>query len=182
MEKNIHRAGPVRRILITGPESTGKSELAAGLVARYGGILVPEYARSYVENLGRPYTFEDVEHIAKHQQSAYQVTEHPWVFFDTWLLITKVWFEIVFKKVPGWLENAIRSADFELVLLCSTDIPWIPDPVRENGGEMREKLFEIYIDELDRVGLPWALVTGTGRERLDCAIHLINTMVPHGTT
>jgi len=172
----------LRRILVTGPESTGKTELAIRLADRFKGVAVEEYARTYVENLDHPYDYEDVVHIAEQQLSAYK-TEYPeaeWVFFDTWLMITKVWFEEVFNRVPHWLDEGIRTAQFDLVLLCAPDIPWIPDTVRENGGEDREKLFERYRQELVEYDLEWELITGNGENRFLLAEQIINRKLDYG--
>jgi nicotinamide riboside kinase len=181
MEENPDTRRRNRYILITGPESTGKSELAGALASRYRGVVVPEYARGYVAGLRRPYTFQDVEHIARIQSGTYDhyLQEPGWVFFDTWLIITRVWFEVVYGKVPGWIEGRIRSARFDLVLLCDTDIPWVPDPVRENGGEKREALMKRYREELIRFGLPFQQVSGSGPQRLQHAIHHIQHAIPH---
>ncbi len=181
MEKELYPDGPLKRVLITGPESTGKSELAAALAASYGGEVVPEYARLYIENLGRKYEYQDVEHIANQQVRQYEASRPhaEWVFFDTWLIITRVWFEVVYGTVPGWIDDQIRKTRFDLVLLCDTDIPWVSDPVRENGGERREMLLEKYKIELDRFGLDWELVSGVGEERNRMAINLINTQIPY---
>ena len=75
----------MKRVLITGPESTGKSELAMALAQHYGGITVPEYAREYVEKLDGPCSYSDVEHIARWQQDSYNRSISPgtYVFFDT---------------------------------------------------------------------------------------------------
>ncbi|MEN8228614.1 MAG: ATP-binding protein [Bacteroidota bacterium] len=184
MEKEIYSHSPLRRILITGPESTGKSDLSAALASSYGGVVVPEYAREYIEHLGRPYEYDDLEHIARQQVKEYEASEQlrNWIFFDTWLIITRVWFEVVYGSIPAWIDDRIRQARFDMVLLCGTDLPWIFDPVRENGGEKREKLLEKYKYELDRFGLEWALVTGTGHERLNQAMKLINLKFHDGTT
>ncbi len=166
----------MKRVLITGAESTGKSELAMGLAHHFGGIYVPEYAREYVEKLGRPCVYSDVEHIAEWQKRAYHDTRAPgsFVFFDTWLIITRVWFEVVFQKVPSWLDEQIRRASFDLVLLCHTDLPWISDGVRENGGERREWLQERYQELIRQNGWKFHSVDGLGGERIKKAIHLIN--------
>ena len=183
MEKNVSPGSPLRRILITGPESTGKSDLAVALASYYKGIVVPEYAREYIEHLGRPYEYNDVEHIARQQLKQYNESwvEPKWIFFDTWLIITKVWFEFVYNKVPAWMDEQISQARFDMVLLCAADIPWVFDSVRENGGKMREKLLDKYKYELDKFGLEWVLVTGTGDERLSRALNLINMNIPNGT-
>ena len=183
MEKSAFQHSRIRRILITGPESTGKSELAVILAEQYGGELVTEYARGYIESLEGPYGYNDVEHIALHQVEDYKKSEHArnLIFFDTWLIITKVWFEYAFGRVPDWIDHRIRQASFDLVLLCAPDIPWVPDPVRENGGEKREELFDRYKIEFDRFGMEWVTVTGSGDERISRAKELINRKIEYGT-
>jgi NadR type nicotinamide-nucleotide adenylyltransferase len=163
-------------VLITGPESTGKSELAMGLAQHYGGITVPEYAREYVEKLDRPCTYSDVEHIARWQQESYErfILPGTHVFFDTWLIITRVWFEVVFHRVPSWIDEQIAQASFDLVLLCHTDLPWVSDGLRENGGEMRELLQERYRELIRKAGWSYYTVDGIGGERLTNAIRLID--------
>ncbi|MCK5134822.1 MAG: ATP-binding protein [Bacteroidales bacterium] len=176
MEKNVFQHRTLKRILITGPESTGKSELTGLLAGHYGGDSVSEYARSYIVSLGKPYGYNDVEHIARQQVKEYNESESArnWIFFDTWLIITKVWFECVYGRVPDWVDDRIRQARFDLVLLCAPDIPWIADSVRENGGEKRYELFDKYKFELDRFDLEWEIVTGMGDERFSRAKQLIN--------
>jgi nicotinamide riboside kinase len=183
MEENHQERKQNRRILITGAESTGKSELAVSLASRYGGLVVPEYAREYMMKLKHSYTFEDVEHIAHHQSTVYDryLGQPGWVFFDTWLIITKVWFDLVYGKVPGWVDGRIRSARFDMVLLCDTDIPWVPDPVRENGGEKREALMMRYREELSIYGIPYTLVSGNGPQRLDRAVQQLQQLLPYGS-
>lgn len=182
MEKNHQEGNRKRRILITGAESTGKSELAVSLASHYQGVVVPEYARDYMTQLQRPYTFEDVEHIARHQSSDYDkyLDQPGWVFFDTWLIITRVWFDVVYGKVPEWMEQRIRSARFDLILLCDTDIPWVPDPVRENGGSRREALMERYREELTGYGFHYVLVSGSGEDRQNRAIQQLQQHLSHG--
>ncbi len=173
----------MKRILVTGPESAGKTELAIELAGRFGGLVIPEYARDYVERLTRPYTYEDVEHIAEQQAREYE-REYPgweWLFFDTWLILTRVWFQVAFQRQPAWLDGCIAGAKFDLVLLCAPDIPWIPDPVRENGGPQREVLFERYKQELDSFAMNWELVTGAGDQRSGRARQIIERRIHDGS-
>jgi len=154
------------------------------LLMPFMGLWCQNIRGNTIERLGRPYEYTDVEHISRKQLKEYDdsMNLNSWVFFDTWLIITRVWFEIVFGHVPGWMDEKIREARFDLVLLCAPDIPWISDQVRENGGQMRDTLFDKYKAELDRFGLDWFLVSGSGTERQNMAIKLINRRIPNVTT
>lgn len=173
----------MRRILVSGPESSGKTELVNYLAESFQGRALKEYARDYVEGLGRPYTAEDVEHIARHQLSSYEENYQgkDLVFFDTWLIITRVWFDVVYHKVPAWIDRAIEEASFDLVLLCAPDLPWIADEVRENGGREREKLYERYKKEFKRFGMEWEEVSGEGEGRFRMAEEIIYRKTGYGS-
>jgi NadR type nicotinamide-nucleotide adenylyltransferase len=164
------------RIVITGPESTGKTTLATQLAETFGGLYVAEYAREYVEKLPGHYTYADVENIARRQIDQYaeaMKSSAGMVFFDTWLIITKVWFEWVFGRVPKWFEDAIDECPVDLYLLCLPDLPWEADSVRENGGENRLKLFNRYRDELIRRRLSFVEIGGVDEVRLNAAIEAV---------
>ena len=164
-------------IVITGAESTGKSELTKQLAVHFNVPLVPEYAREYVESLKRKYTFNDVEKIALKQVemlNQYKNCGYRYVFIDTWLIITKVWLEVVFHKVPEWMEDEIRRNRIDLFLVCNTDLPWKPDPVRENGGEMRMKLQQKYIDTIKSYNYQYEIVSGINEKRFINALHILD--------
>jgi nicotinamide riboside kinase len=151
--------------------------LAKELAEHFNGRYIPEYAREYVTNLLAHYTFSDVEIIAEKQVEQYLATTNSRedVFiFDTWLIITKVWFNWVFGKVPAWIEDRIRNCPIDLFLLCCPDLPWEADEVRENGGENRMKLFEHYRLELKHYNFNFVEISGTGDERLNQAIRAIH--------
>jgi len=160
------------RIAVTGPESTGKTTLARQLAVAFKGTYIPEYARTYVENLSAHYSFEDVEQIALAQIEQYESTNdsaEQIFFFDTWLIITKVWFNWVYGKIPVWLDSQIRACAIDLFLICEPDLPWEADPVRENGGENRIKLFDQYCEEMKHYGFNFVEISGTGNVRLENA-------------
>jgi nicotinamide riboside kinase len=164
-------------IVITGPESTGKTELAAQLAQSLNCKWIPELSRHYIANLGRPYQYNDVEQIARLQIARFTdelLPESAFAVFDTGLIITKVWFDVVYKKCPDWLIEAIQQQPKVFHLVCNTDLPWIADPVRENGGLMREKLLQIYQQELSNFGFPFALVSGTDEQRLQNALTILD--------
>lgn len=175
MEKGAKKE--IKRIVLIGAESTGKTELSEFLSGKYNTVSVPEYAREYIENLKRPYIYDDVEHIADKQielENEYYQKADKILFYDTYLIITKIWFKLVFNKVPDWVDKKIKNSNIDLFLLCNNDIPWIPDPVRENGGAMREQLFEIYKEELNKLEFNYKIVKGKGDDRFNNALKHVN--------
>ena len=162
---------PFFKIGIIGPESTGKSTLASYLTHRYGGVLVPEYAREYMEKraCASAYTYEDVVNIAQQQVQQLQNSNHGGitegyrsnvVFFDTELIITKVWFLHKFGKCPEFVEKALHDYPMDVYLLCYPDMEWVPDPVRENP-DIREYLFDWYEREIQALGIPYYIIRHT---------------------
>jgi len=183
MEKGTEDANSkIIRIAVTGPECTGKTTLTQQLAAHFGTIYVPEYARDYIADLCRPYTYDDVLHIAEVQRrQAHEFVRQASrvLFFDTYLIITKVWFDVVFGRHPEWIEEELSRKTIDFFLLCDTSIPWKADPVRENGGEMREKLFRMYKLELEKRNCPYTIITGTGQPRLNSAIQAVDQFMLH---
>jgi NadR type nicotinamide-nucleotide adenylyltransferase len=178
MEKRTEKR--IKRIVLIGPESTGKTELAKFLANKYDTVFVPEYAREYVENLGRHYTYDDVVHIAKKQielEKEFKSKAKGILFYDTFLIITKVWFQVVYNRIPDFIDIALKESKIDLFLLCNTDIEWIPDNVRENGGEMREKLFHIYEQEIIKYGFRYKVVKNTGEERYQNSVKIVNELL-----
>ena len=165
------------KVAILGPESTGKTALAEQLASYFQSPWVREYAREYVEKLVVPYTYEDVCNIAikqieQEKDYANLTTIFEYIFFDTDLIITKVWFSYRFGTVPDFLTEQLNSGYFDLYLLCYPDLPWEPDPVREHG-EDREFFFSLYKKEIEQTEKPYVIVTGIGSERLQNALALI---------
>lgn len=163
-------------IVITGPESTGKTELSQHLAKIFNGRFVPEYAREYIQNLGRRYNYEDVLKIARmqiQQQNEVSTRFKGFIFYDTWLIITKIWLKEVYGRYPDWIDEKLENIRMDLYLLCAADIPWIPDPLRENGGERRDYLFEQYRGEIMKLGIKYYIISGTGEERFYLAENLI---------
>lgn len=178
MEKTTEK--DIIKVVLIGSESTGKTELSEFLAKKFNTVSVPEFAREYIEKLNRHYTFEDVEYIAQQQillEKENLLKAKKILFYDTYLIITKVWFEIVYKKVPEWIEDKIQNCSIDLFLLCNNDIEWIPDSVRENGGEMRDKLFEIYKNELIKYGFKYRIVKGKGKDRFNNAFNHIQELI-----
>jgi len=165
-----------KRVVLIGAESTGKTELAQYLAKYFGTYWVPEYAREYVESLTNRYTYNDILYIAKKQieiENEYLKKTNSILFYDTFLIITKVWLDVVYNKCPDWIIENIEKSKINLFLLCNNDIPWVKDDVRENGGEMRDKLFNIYRKELEYFNFDYEIIEGTGIKRKQKAVNII---------
>jgi len=168
------------KIAIIGPESTGKTELAKDLAEFFKSPWVLEYAREYIENLSRPYTYDDVCNIARKQieQEKSFEDDHSgsdFVFFDTDLIITKVWFEYKYKTVPDFLLRRMKHGFFDLYLLCAPDLAWEFDPVREHGSD-REFFFDWYKKEIEQTNKPYVIVNGFGDQRMQHAIDALHIL------
>ena len=154
------------RVGIIGPESTGKSTLAKYLAKRYKGVYVADYAREYVERKeSSEVSYEELCEIARHQINLMQRLEvrgerlEKLFFFDTELIVTKVWFDYAFGSVPEWLETAIRAYPMDVYLLTYPDLPWVPDPARYNGSDsMRLELFHRYESEIQALDIPYYII------------------------
>lgn len=153
------------KVGIIGPESTGKSTLAQYLASRYEGLFVAEHARVYLEERARErgsayaYTREDVLRIAQYQvEQLRELSEQEGVaFFDTELIITKVWLEHKYGECPAFVEDALHQYPMDVYLLCYPDLAWEPDPVRENPN-IREYLFEWYEREVLALDVPYYII------------------------
>ncbi len=98
------------------------------------------------------------------------------LFFDTELIITKVWFLHKYGTCPDFLLEALEHNPIDFYLLCAPDLPFEPDPLRENP-HLRDYLFDWYERELQAYGKPYAIVRGEGKARLHSATQAIRSHV-----
>lgn len=131
----------VRRICLFGPESTGKSTLAAELAAHYGTVYVGEHARPLLHHAAGVCTREDIPRIALGQRAAEDaMARHArrLLFCDTDALTTRVWSEFLFGDCPEELKEEARQRRYDLTFLCDIDVPWVDDGERYLADQRRE--------------------------------------------
>ncbi len=177
----------MKKIVIIGPESTGKSSLCEQLSAHYKTQWVREYAREYLLQHGTQYSFDDLLTIAKGQLKLEDTTvtklstinfQPPTVFIDTDMYVMKVWCEFVFEKCHHWILNQIVDRKYDLYLFCNIDAPWVKDELREYPDlKTRTKLYHHYKDILVNQNTPWVDISGTYEERIQKAIAAVNTII-----
>ena len=151
------------KIIITGPESSGKTTLCKQLSKHFKVPFINEYARDYIDNLDRDYDKEDLLKIAKEQLSLEQANES-FLFCDTDLITIKVWSLFKYKVCDNWIIDQIEKQKSEnrFYILCKPDIPWVYDSQRENPND-REDIFEIYKTKLEELGRNYFVVKGKDR-------------------
>jgi NadR type nicotinamide-nucleotide adenylyltransferase len=182
----------LKKIVVIGPESTGKSTLCDLLSQHYQSPWVPEYAREYLLANGRNYTFEDLLNIAHSQiqledsfEARLRATlglqdpsllkgvarrKNTALFIDTDMYVMKVWCEFVFNRCHPWIIDQIASRRYDQYFLCKPDLPWAADELREYPDlETREKLFRAYKDILVNQDCPWVEISGSYAERFKIA-------------
>jgi NadR type nicotinamide-nucleotide adenylyltransferase len=179
----------MRKVVIIGPESTGKSTLAGQLATHYQTQWVPEFAREYLLTNGMNYQYDDLLTIAKGQlalEDRYvegllsspknnSASPPQILILDTDMYVMKVWCEFVFSNCHLWILDQVVKRRYDLYLLCNTDLPWIKDELREYPDlESRERLYLMYRDIMINQCTPWIDVKGDHNERLQRAIQGIN--------
>jgi nicotinamide riboside kinase len=149
-------------IVVTGPESSGKTTLVNRLKADYGIPIVPEFARTYLEQKGKDYNFSDLEVIGKCQNIQEQVahSKYPYIICDTDIVTIDIWSMEVFSN-SILLPN--KNVELKHYLLCKPDIPWKHDPLRENPSD-RDRLFDVYKKYLEGKGLSFEVLNEEGRK------------------
>jgi NadR type nicotinamide-nucleotide adenylyltransferase len=182
----------LKRIVVIGPESTGKSTLCGYLADYYNTLWCPEFAREYLLENGTAYTIDDLITIAKGQLDAVQKYTRALqsqidqtgivkpLIVDTDMYVMKVWAEYVFGTCPTFILDEINKQDYDLYLLCKPDIPWVKDELREYPDEKpRQELFQIYKDILINQQTPWVEISGGFDTRNQKAVAAIDALLAH---
>lgn len=163
------------RIAITGPESSGKSTLTKALNKALKSTCFPEFARSYLEDLNRIYTKNDLDIICDGHLAQFIHCQDELQFVDTDFVVLKVWSEVKYHSTSPKITAAIEANYFDLHLLCTPDIPWEYDPQREHRNG-REELFEHYKKELTATGKHFVIISGKKEERIKKSLAAIATI------
>lgn len=173
----------LKKIVVIGPESTGKSTLCEQLAKHYNSLWCPEFAREYLLKNGTDYTYEDLLTIARGQialeeKFASIANNQKFLFIDTDMYVMKVWCEFVFGNCHRFILDQIIERKYDLYLLCNTELPWVKDELREYPDlARRQKLYNIYKDIMINQFVPWTDISGSYEERLAKAVVAVDTII-----
>ncbi len=176
------------RVVLTGPECTGKTTLIEKLSHHYGIPYIPEFAVEYLnnrKNKKKKYTLEDLQMIAAGQTFSENLflmttalTEAKITLCDTDILTIKIWAEVVFGKTDETIENLVNifakgRKKENIYFLCSPEgIEWEAHPLRENPND-RDKLFGLYENLLKKQKVKYVVLKGNLEMRFNDAVKMI---------
>jgi NadR type nicotinamide-nucleotide adenylyltransferase len=168
-----------KKVVVIGPECTGKSELSQFLATHFKTVCVDEYARAYLSKLNKPYEQADLTKIA-HGQSR---MEDEWLndanrvmICDTNAIVIKVWSDYKYGNSDPEILHLIAERKYDLYLLTYVDIPWQEDPLREHPDK-REYFWKTFYDEITKTGVPFIEIKGAREERQAKAITAVENIL-----
>lgn len=172
------------RVVLIGPECTGKTWLAGELAALYGVPWSREYAREYVERHGALLTLADVDPIGRGQKQGEDAAlargvadAAPIVVLDTDLVSTAVYSRHYYGDCPAWIEQKAARRQGELYLLHHVDVPWVEDGRQREQPERRPELFERFRATLAAAGARVVPIRGAWEERLRRGVQAVDGLL-----
>lgn len=168
-----------KHIVITGPESSGKTSLWEYLQSSVEASYIPEMARLYLEQHGLDYKRDDLKNIA-FQQFQQQLQAHasqsPLIISDTCLLTIAIWANQKYETIDNFILEWMHLQQIDFYILMYPDIPWTYDPQRESEHD-RERLFDIYEQEIQKLNVPYKVLKGTRESKQKEALMIVNSFV-----
>ncbi|AGC76647.1 NadR type nicotinamide-nucleotide adenylyltransferase [Nonlabens dokdonensis] len=170
------------KIVLYGPESTGKSTLALQLARYFNTVTVEEFARDYLQEkydvTGEICAYEDLLPIAIGQRLAENnavLKANKFLFCDTDALETYIYSHAYFDRAPTELKEAVRKSDYDLYLLLDVDVDWTPDDLRDKPDD-RNDMFQLFEKGLREFEKSYAIINGTGKMRFKNALKAIENL------
>ena len=164
------------KIVLTGPESSGKTKLANSLSKYFKMPFVPEYAREYLNKKNKKYDLSDLLQINETQTKLQKETDGEIVFWDTDVITIIIWAKEKFNTNNEIFEKSLKENIPHFYLLCNPDLEWEQDDLRESPND-RYRLLKEYQSILIKRRVPYAHIQGKGEIRLKNAIESIQSQI-----
>ena len=173
-----------KRVVLYGPESTGKTTLAKKLSDHYNVSWVPEFARDFLQKIWdeekRVCEPKDLLPIAIGQMKAENEMikkSDSLLICDTNLFETMVYSKYYYDGIcDPILEKYALENSYDLYLLTNIDTPWVKDDLRDKPHE-REKSFQIFKEELEKNNIPFKIVEGDFEKRFNICKDLVDQLI-----
>ncbi len=183
-EKLRQQTSDCIKIVLFGPESTGKTTLSKQLAVHYKTKWVPEYMREYLQKkwdaTQEVCVYEDLLPIAEGQiklENEYAQNANEVLICDTNLLELKVYSEAYYDGlVPESIDKISTENVYDLYLLTYIDTPWVSDDLRDKPHE-REVMFFRFKESLEKHKLKYIILKGDQESRLQKAITIIDQLI-----
>jgi HTH-type transcriptional regulator, transcriptional repressor of NAD biosynthesis genes len=175
----MEHAIPLKRVVVYGPESTGKSTLCKLLAGHYTTLFVPEYARDYIDRKGNVFGYEDMEPIALgqlEQEDQMASLAKKVLFCDTDLITTVIYARYFFDRCPDQVLKLANERSYDLYLMMDIDLAWEADPQRYSPDQ-REELRDLFRNELVLRGIHFVTVQGVGEARTQAAFEAVDALL-----
>jgi NadR type nicotinamide-nucleotide adenylyltransferase len=161
----------MKRVCLTGVESTGKTTLAPRLAERFGGVVMPEYGREWAETRGLDFSSENLRAIAEghvQRRRRLEARRPRLIVEDTDIIMTSAWAAMLHGARDPVLSA--MPADADLYLLFTPDTPWVDDGTRQFVGTDRLRFQTLMEEELAARGITPVIISGSWRARLAGAV------------
>jgi NadR type nicotinamide-nucleotide adenylyltransferase len=184
LEHTRNHSAELIKVVLYGPESTGKTTLAKQLAEHYNTLWVPEYMREFLQKKWdiekKLVEKEDLIPIAKGQlqleKEASQKVENL-LICDTNLLELKVYSEYYYDGFcPSEVKTEATKDNYSIYLLTYVDTPWEADDLRDRPNN-REEMFRIFEAELKKQRFPYKILKGNEKERFENAVKIIDELL-----
>ncbi|NND62818.1 MAG: ATP-binding protein [Flavobacteriaceae bacterium] len=182
-EKFRQIPGDCIKVVLFGPESTGKSTLAERLANLYDTEWVPEFMRDYLQKKWdkeeKQISKEDLLPIAEGQirlENEKVIHANSYLFCDTNLRELKVYCRYYYNGFcPSEILEAADNHEYHHYFLTDIDLPWVADDLRDRPDD-RQNMFRIFEQELIENNLPYTLLSGSLEERIEKATQVLETL------
>lgn len=168
----------MKKVVVTGSESTGKTALAEALGRRFGAPVAAEFVRAFAAARDGRIDFADHGPIARGQmalEDAAIARARDLVILDTDLVSTVVYCEHYFGRCPRWIKDEARARAGDLYVLLAPDVPWVADGVRDRG-DRRAEMHALFRARLAQFGVKVTEITGDWEQRVDRAAAAIASL------
>ncbi len=169
----------IKKVVLVGPESTGKSTLARRLANYFDTEVVEEYGRIYCEKFGNDCDAMDHCHIAAGQlflqEQGLARARHGLLICDTDVLVTQTFAELYLGECPEIIKQWAAREHYDLYLLLDTDVPWVNDSIRL-FADRRQWHFNRLKELLEAQQRPYVVISGDYEQRFQTSVALVKAL------